>query len=154
MRLSRHRSKTLRITSVFPADIHTVFGFLQRLETLQNIAKPYATFEPIAGSEDRTGAPERSFSLKFRVFGIINLGDHEIQARAFSEQSIYTNERNRFCPVWNHRIILRAIDGHHTEHTDEVEIEAGRKTGLVYAWAKASYRHRQRKWLTLLGQPA
>ena len=32
-------------TSVFPASRETVFQKLQRLETLQYIAKPYATFE-------------------------------------------------------------------------------------------------------------
>lgn len=34
-------------TSVFPASVRTVFENLRKLETLQNIASPFATFEPV-----------------------------------------------------------------------------------------------------------
>ena len=34
-------------TSIFPASRETVFRKLQQLETLQYIAKPFASFEPV-----------------------------------------------------------------------------------------------------------
>ena len=39
-------------TSVFPAPRDAVFKKLQRLETLQAIAKPWATFEPVGDAGD------------------------------------------------------------------------------------------------------
>ena len=38
-------------SSVFPASRDVVFEKLQKLETLQYIAKPYATFEPVGADE-------------------------------------------------------------------------------------------------------
>ena len=38
-------------TSVFPAKREVVFKKLQRLETLQTVAAPYASFEPVRENE-------------------------------------------------------------------------------------------------------
>ena len=55
-------------SSVFPATREEVFARLQRLETLQRVAWPYATFEPVG--ED-AGVWERgeTSSYRFRLLG-------------------------------------------------------------------------------------
>lgn len=40
----------VRKSTVFPASRDVVFEKLQKLETLQYIAKPYATFEPVGAA--------------------------------------------------------------------------------------------------------
>ncbi len=142
--------KIIRKTSVFPASRETIFLLLQRLETLQYIAKPYATFENIDGGNNLIWEPGGAFAFRLKMFGIIPLGTHTIRVREFCVDTIYTSEGNPFCPVWNHRIELLENRRNYTTYTDEVEIDAGWKTPFVCLWAKAFYGHRQKKWLKLL----
>ena len=138
-------------TSLFPASKETVFRKLQQLETLQMIAKPYATFEPI-GEAASTWAVGSTSAYRFRLFGVIPYGTHTIHILRFDPDGISSQERNEHVPVWNHDIRLIPLDDKHTEYTDQVEIRAGWKTLFVWLWAKAFYAHRQRKWIKLLAE--
>ena len=143
---------TIKKTVAFPVKKSKVFELLQRFDTLAYIAKPYATFESVDGQTELVWEVGRSFSFDFKMFGFIPLGVHVINVKEFNPDNIYTNEGNLFCPVWNHRIILKEIADIKTEYTDEVEIGAGWKTPLVCLWAKAFYSHRQKKWIKLLNK--
>ena len=138
-------------TSVFPADRDTVFQKLQKLETLQFIAWPYASFEPVEGAAAQWTVGSTS-SYRFRLFGRIPFGTHTIHIVRFDPDGISSREGNGHVPVWNHDIRLRPLDDRHTEYTDRVEIRAGWKTAFVWLWAEAFYAHRQKKWIRLLRQ--
>ena len=113
----------IRKTSVFPASRETVFEKLQELETLQYIARPYATFEPVGPAASVwTAGSESSFC--FRLFGIIPYGIHTIQVVRVDPGGISSRESNPHVPVWNHDISLVATDERHTEYTDRVEIRS------------------------------
>lgn len=143
---------TVKKTSVFPAKQSNVFMLLQRFDTLAYIARPYATFQSTDGQRELIWEVGRKFSFHFKLFGFITLGVHVISVKEFNPGNIYTKEGNPFCPIWNHRIILKETAGGNTEYTDEVEIGAGWKTPFVYLWAKAFYSHRQKKWIKLLNK--
>lgn len=136
-------------TSVFPAPRDAVFGKLQRLETLQAIAKPWATFEPVGdvGGAWTVGGVS---SWRFRLFGRIPFGIHTIRIVRFDIDGINSREGNVHVPVWIHDIMLEALDDARTRYTDRVEIRAGWKTPFVWLWARGFYAHRQRKWIRLL----
>ena len=136
-------------TSVFPASRDVVFQKLQRPETLQTIAKPYAAFEPVDNAATIWTVGSKS-SWRLRLFGFIPFGTHTIRIVRFAPGRISSREGNEHVPVWNHDILLVPIDENHTEYTDRVEIQAGWKTVFVWLWAKAFYAHRQRKWIRLL----
>ena len=136
-------------SSVFPASRDVVFGKLQRLETLQYIAKPYATFEPV-GAAMPVWAVGGTSAYRFRLFGVIPFGTHTIRIVRFDPEGICSREGNEHVPVWNHDIALVPLDDSHTKYTDRVEIRAGWKTPFVWLWANAFYAHRQRKWVRLL----
>ena len=136
-------------TSVFPASRDVVFQKLQRLETLQAIAKPYATFEPLDNAATVWTVGSKS-SYRFMLYGFIPFGIHTIRIVRLDPEGISSRESNRHVPVWNHDILLVPIDANHTEYTDRVEIRAGWKTLFIWLWAKAFYAHRQRKWIGLL----
>ena len=136
-------------TSVFPAAKETVFCKLQQLETLQYIAKPYATFEPI-GEAVSTWVVGSTSAYRFRLFGVIPFGTHTIHILRFDPDGVSSHERNEHVPVWNHEIRLIEKDENHTQYTDRVEIHAGWKTVFIWLWANAFYAHRQRKWIRLL----
>ena len=136
-------------TSVFPAGRDAVFQKLQKLETLQYIAWPFATFEPV-GNAVLTWTVGSTSSYRFRLFGVIPFGTHTIHIVRFNPEGIRSREANEHVPVWNHDIIMEPVDANHTEYTDRVEIRAGWKTAFIWVWANAFYAHRQRKWIRLL----
>ena len=140
---------TVTKTSVFPASRDAVFERLQRLDTLQYIAKPYATFEPVGAAEPVWTAGSAS-AYRFRLFGVIPFGTHRIRILRFDPEGVSSREGNEHVPVWNHDITMIPLDGSRTEYTDRVEIHAGWKTVFVWLWANAFYAHRQRKWKRLL----
>ena len=139
----------VRRTSVFPAKRDEVFARLQRLETLQFIAAPYASFTPVSGGDDFQWRAGGVSAYRFRLFGLVPFGTHTIRIERFDKDIIRSREGNAHVPVWNHRIALRDL-GTETEYTDEVEIRAGWKTFFIWLSAKAFYAHRQRKWIRLL----
>ncbi len=135
-------------TSVFSASRGTVFRKLQQLETLQYIAKPFASFEPV-GEEMRVWAVGSTSSYRFKLFGFIPYGTHTIRILRFDLDGVSSREGNEHVPVWDHKITLRDR-GNETEYTDEVQIRAGWKTVFIWLWANAFYAHRQRRWIALL----
>lgn len=136
-------------TSVFPAPRDAVFRKLQSLETLQAIAEPWATFEPV-GDVGGVWTVGGVSSYRFRLFGVIPFGIHTIRIVRFDGNGISSREGDEHVPVWNHDITLEALDDSHTRYTDRVEIRAGWKTPFVWLWARGFYAHRQRKWIRLL----
>ncbi|MDR1795608.1 MAG: hypothetical protein LBR25_09460 [Erysipelotrichaceae bacterium] len=145
------KTTTIRISSTFPASREAVFARLQEFKTLQYVAAPYMSFSPVSGNEEMVWEPGRSYQFKIRFFSTIPMGIHTILVKDFSAQdyTIYTNEKNRMVPIWNHRIELKEQQ-QQTAYSDIVEIGAGVLTGIVSWWAKHFYRHRQKKWLRLL----
>ena len=144
------KTLTVNKSCIFPADIDTVFSLLTDLSTLQYIAKPYASFEPLNGKSDIKWQIGETISFKFRMFCLIPYGIHTIHVLKFSKDGIYTNENNTHVPTWNHFIELKDNGDGTTFYRDEVEIGAGWKTVFVWLWANCFYTHRQKKWLTLL----
>ena len=144
------KRRTVYQESIFPADRERVFRLLRELKTLQYVAAPYASFTPLDGKEDIRWEVGQRLSFRFRMFCLIPYGVHTIRVRQFSPDGIYTNESNTHVPVWNHRIRLVDNGNGTTTYSDEVEIGAGWKTGIVWLWARCFYAHRQRKWKKLL----
>ena len=136
-------------SSLFPASKETVFRKLQQLETLQIIAKPFATFEPV-GETVSTWEVGSTSAYRFHLFGLIPYGTHTIHILRFDPDGVSSREGNAHVPVWNHEISLVEKDESHTLYTDRVEIHAGWKTAFIWLWANAFYAHRQRKWIRLL----
>lgn len=136
-------------TSVFPASRETVFRKLLQLKTLQYIAKPFASFEPVS-EEMKVWAVGSISAYRFKLFGFIPYGTHTIHIVRFDPDGVSSREGNEHVPVWNHDITLLPIDQDHTRYTDRVEIKAGWKTCFIWLWANAFYAHRQRKWIALL----
>ncbi len=137
-------------TSVFPVAKSRVFKLLQQFETLQQVAAPYISFDPVDGNTNLQWREGETYRFKTKLVGILPFGEHVIRVVNFDHDSIYTNEHNTNVEVWNHEIVLTELDSEHTQYTDRVEIYAGWKTYFVYTWAKLFYAHRQRKWVKFL----
>jgi ligand-binding SRPBCC domain-containing protein len=147
----RRKSKKIVVSSVFDATEENVWELLQKTDTLRYIAAPYAYFTPL-GSERAVWTQGMTADFRLLIFGIIPLGVHHIHVVEFDRHTgrIYTNESNAAVPVWNHLIRIESLGEHETRYSDEVEISAGWKTGLVSVWSRLFYKHRQKRWRRLL----
>ncbi len=147
------RTKTVSVSSIFPATPEQIWERIARVETLQYIAAPYAAFTPVDESNVLLWQEGEAAQFRLYLFGFLPLGVHTIRVRRFDRAAgmISTEEGNRHVPVWNHEISIRPVE-EGVNYTDTVAIGAGWKTGVVYAWSKLFYRHRQRKWEKLLSQ--
>ncbi|MBW4637260.1 MAG: hypothetical protein KME05_03315 [Gloeocapsa sp. UFS-A4-WI-NPMV-4B04] len=83
------------------------------------------------------------------LFGIIpTLGSHTIFFERVDQgwREIQTREKNALSHRWDHLIRVRTLPHRQTLYSDEIEIEAGLLTILVWSLANWFYRHRQRRW--------
>ena len=138
------------IRSILEASADVIWERLGQVETLRTIAKPYAFFKPLSDMTAWQAGEE--YDLSFRLFGCIPMGRHHICVVKWDKSawSILTQESDKLATTWNHEIVLKPIDEDKTEYKDTVELDAGFLTPVARLWALAFYRHRQRKWKTLL----
>lgn len=145
------KMKTVVKSSLFSASKDEIFQKLQKMETLQYIASPFARFIPVDDTQPINWKEGAVFQFDFYLFGIIPFGIHTIHVQHFNKESgVFTRESNKYVPIWNHRIYLESVNDNITYYTDEIEISAGWKTIFVAIWSKIFYAHRQRKWQKLL----
>jgi len=146
------KTQTVCVGTCFSASVDVVWEKLQRIDTLQYIAAPYATFKPV-GNTTLVWGEGNILKFHLKLFGFISFGIHTICVKQFDKTAlvIFTNESNKFVPIWNHRIVLQKTNNDGMiNYSDEVEIYAGWKTPIVVLWCKLFYKHRQKKWLKLL----
>ncbi len=84
---------------------------------------------------------------------------HEIEITRLDDASreILTSEKGGAIKQWRHRITVDERGPYRSHYTDEIEIEAGPLTPLVWGYAHLFYRYRQRRWRRLarrLDQPS
>jgi hypothetical protein len=149
-------SGIIKVSSIFPALPDAIWPLLMRLDTLRYIAAPWAVFAPAGSQDGAIWRENESYCFRLRIFGVLPLGIHTVRIQTLDSAgyNIQTAEENKFVPVWKHKITLIPQGADSSFYTDEVEIDAGLLTGLVYCWGTAFYRHRQRKWLRLLKKKA
>lgn len=140
------------------AEPERVWEELQRPELLEYVAAPLVVFDPI----DPESFPERWGEEEYRVamllFGVIPLGRQTIR---ISKPRVDDTDGERFyqlrddgtgrlVSVWDHLVSVRETPDGKTVYTDEVAVDAGALTPLVRLFAAVFYRHRQRRWRTLV----
>ena len=48
--------------------------------------------------------------------------------------------------VWNHRVVMKPLENGYIHYQDEIIIYGGWMTGIITAFAKIFYKHRQKRW--------
>ncbi len=83
---------------------------------------------------------------------MIPLGRHSIFCERIDPElrEIQTREREPLVRRWDHLVRVRPEGDGHTRYSDEIEIEAGLLTPIVWLFAEVFYRHRQRRWKRLI----
>lgn len=121
--------------------------------SLQFVASPILSFVPVEGGAlDGEWKVGLAYPLKLYFLKVIPLGRHTIQLVKIDKRTntIVSQESGLLARVWNHTIRFHEVRPGQVTYTDEIEIQAGGFTPLIWVFAQMFYRHRQRRWKVLL----
>ena len=141
-----------RIETVLTATPDVVWEVVKRSSTLVYVTRGMLAFEGAEHFPSRW-TEGNQVDTRLRFFGFLPAWRHRLQvARVDDERRIIqTLEGGGLVNNWDHRIEVDEA-GEGTRYVDEVEIEAGALTSIVWLYAKALYRYRQRRLRRLVAQ--
>ena len=140
------------ITSQLNISPEDAWYLVKKSSTLIFITKGLLSFSdndhfPAEWVEDSTVAS------RLRFFGLIPAWKHQLhfQKVSDSELEITTEEQGGIVSKWKHRIKISSMHkGATSLYSDEIEIEAGLLTPIVWLYANLFYRYRQLRWKRLV----
>ena len=139
-----------RITTELDAPAGRVWALLKRKQTLLYVTRG------VMGLPEAHRWPEEwregeEVSGRIRFLHLIPGWEHTIRAESVDEarRELRTRERGGFVRRWNHLLKVEKISEGRSRYTDEIELDAGVLTPLVWAFAYLFYRYRQTRWRTL-----
>jgi hypothetical protein len=139
------------------APIERVWEELQTTRLLVHVAAPMVRFTPI----EPAALPERwregRYRVRMKLFGVLPAGSQVIaisivQADERQRYVLRDNGAGALARTWDHVITLEALPDGATRYRDRVEVRAGVLTPVVWLFAQAFYRHRQRRWRRLVAR--
>ena len=142
-----------RISTTFDCTAEQLWDEISRPASLRFVAAPLLHFEPLVPGElDSEWVVGKTYALRLSLFGFLPAGEHRITLASIDREAnlIESKESGLLSPVWNHTIRFHPLENGKLHYTDEIEIQAGLLTGVVWAFAHLFYRHRQRRWRRLL----
>ena len=141
-----------RIETVLAAPPDVIWEVTRRSSTLVYVNRGMLGFD---GSEHFPArwSEGQAVDTRLRFFGVLPAWKHHLHVHRCDDEArvLQTFEGGGFVERWNHRIeITEAPDG--THYVDEVDIEAGPLTSVVWLYTKALYRYRQKRLQRLVAQ--
>jgi hypothetical protein len=137
------------LQSVLPCSADQAWAAVQTSALLKEICAPLIYFQAARGEE----IPERWSSespnrLRPKMFGILPLATRTLAWERIDQQKreIQTREHDAMIRRWDHRMQMEPAGENQCRYTDDIEIQAGVLTPLVWLWAEWFYRHRQKRW--------
>ena len=142
-----------RISTTFDCTAEQLWDKISRPASLRYVAAPLLHFEPLVPGElDGEWVVGKTYALRLSLLGFMPAGEHRITLASIDRAAnlIESKESGALAPVWNHTIRFYPLENGKLHYTDEIEIQAGLLSGVVWAFAHLFYRHRQRRWKVLL----
>ena len=141
-----------RIETVLDAPPDVIWQVTRRSSTLVYVTRGMLGFE---GSENFPACWSEGTAVdtRLRLFGIVPAWKHHVHVHRVDDEArvLQTFECGGVVEQWNHRIeIIETPEG--TRYVDNLDIEAGAATGVVWLYAKALCRYRQRRLKQLVAQ--
>ena len=137
------------VESILECSADHAWSEVQTSRLLLEVMWPVLRFLPPQGTtfplrwEQGTTILGRSFLLGFVPLGLHNIHFERVDPR---RRQIQTREHDRLVRRWDHLISIDEAQAGRCRYSDEIEIEAGWLTWLVWLFAQCFYRHRQRRW--------
>lgn len=122
-----------------------VWDEVSRSRLLKEVCAPLVKF---GGELPEVWPTERTIQVKSYLFGLIPLGTRTIHFDRVDAAAgeIATREHDPLVRRWDHTVRVRPARNGRTRYCDDVIVQAGLLTPLVWLFAQVLYRHRQRRW--------
>jgi hypothetical protein len=132
-----------------PCEADLAWSTVQTSALLMEIAAPLISLRPEHGQQMPARWPLGiAVRVRPRLFSILPLPTRTLVFERIDqgEREIQTREHDALIRRWDHRIHLQPAGEDTCRYTDDVEIQAGALTPLVWLFAQWFYRHRQKRW--------
>ncbi len=132
----------------------TAVSAVKKSSLLHFVASPLVSFSPAAGAFPQTWTPGTHWA-GLKLFGFIPFGKQAIVISfepVSSKFVMHDRGHSALIRKWHHTITIEPIGAGESQYTDEVEIQAGLLTPVIWGFASVFYRHRQKRWLELCAQ--
>lgn len=152
MRLDIQMSRQVKLSTVLDAPAKKVWALVKRSDTFFYVVRGFFcvdTKDPIPDifEEGMSG------TMRVRLFHIIpSLWPHHLRAEKVDDERMELQSRESEGPIrkWDHNIKVTPISDHRCEYTDTIDIDAGRATFLVVAFADLLFHYRHSRWRKLI----
>jgi hypothetical protein len=143
---------SVRVSTGLRASADRVWGLLLRKDTLLYITRGMMGYAGTDRWPATLFSPGMTVTTRVRLFGWGPASPHEVRVVRVDEsgREVETAEGGGLVRVWNHRMRVEPVSAAECRYTDCVELQAGLITPLVWLFAAAYYRYRQRRWRRLL----
>jgi ligand-binding SRPBCC domain-containing protein len=150
----------VRVWTRLEVPVDVAWDTVKRTDTLRYVTRGLLGFRSEGVIPERLGEGE-SYDLRLLFFGFVPAWRHQIRVVQLDDarHEIRTEERGGPVRDWRHRITVDSEGWGSTRYMDEIEINAGVLTPLVWLYANLFYRYRQMRWRRLArklaaGQPS
>lgn len=145
------------LSTTLDAPAVRVWQEVRTTRLLAYVAAPLQVFEPLEPPELPEVWSDGAYRVRLKLLGVLPVGTQCIvisfpagDLPGHGRFELRDNGYGSLAKRWDHRIVVQALPDGRTRYTDSVEVRAGLLTPLVWAFATAFYRHRQRRWRRLV----
>lgn len=142
------------ITTTLDCSKDRVWQEVKTSRLLEYVAAPLIVFEPLQPICFPQVWEEGRYLITMKLFGWLPFGRQwMVISIPQADEQVYQIRDNGYgdrIARWDHRITIQDAPDGKTSYTDQVDIEAGLITPLVWLFSQVFYRHRQRRWRNLV----
>lgn len=139
-----------RIETELPTSAEQAWEALLKRDTFLFITRGVLGFR---GADQWPNAFHEGVEIETRLvfLHLIPAWKHTLRVVKVDEENLelVSHETGGIVRRWNHRILLESIGEERCRYLDEIDIDAGLPTPLVWVYAHLFYRYRQRRWRRL-----
>ncbi|ADB53287.1 SRPBCC family protein [Conexibacter woesei] len=138
--------RSVRVTTDLPLAAEAACELAQKPALFAYVVRPIFAARDLPDRFDDVSAGTET-AARLWWLGVLPSWRHHLRVVEIGSRGLYTNERGGLVRAWNHRLTFEPLpDGGGCRYTDEVQLDAGPVTPLVWLFAQLLFRYRQARW--------
>jgi hypothetical protein len=139
------------VSTILDCSAAKVWNEVQKSSLLLHVIRPLARIVSIDASFPQRWNGGLTTRWRTFIFGIIPIGVRTVHIEEIDQKNyqIQSRENDPLVTRWDHLVSIKPLADSQSIYRDTIDIDAGRLTFVVWAWANWFYRHRQRRWRAL-----
>lgn len=142
----------VRVSTQLECTVEAAWAEVLKPKLLLQVAAPMAIISPSRTEQfPELWQQGQTYYCKSDLHGFIPAGERSLFFERIDpvRHEIQSREQDPLAKKWDHLIRIERSPQGATVYTDEIDLDAGILTPVIWAWATLFYRHRQRKWRVL-----